>query len=590
MSEKTQQQTGDMERNLAKNAGLAPPPGQAPACSTAPVSLKMKILTLDEKLTILSFRGIIFLILCFFLLYSPVMETKFSFAIFSLLNIYLLSDLALLWIPTPKFTSPRLLTVLFLSDMAFISWFIYVTQGWNTDLYLVYFVVIFMSGMQINIRQSFLVGTVAGLLYLALWTNMNPRGDFLNTALLLRLPFFYIVSFFTVVFAQQAGERERLLKQLALDADKMRKQMSDKLETIRSRQEAIFNNIPDMAWLKDKESRFIAVNEPFGKFCGVCPAELLGKTDLDIWPRPLAERYRADDREVMQSGKRKCVEEPLAGKDKKMCWLETIKMPIYNNLGEVTGTVGLARDITERKRNEQELKERNDELARFSYAVSHDLKSPLVTITTFLGYLEEDIKERDAEGVARDLGYIRTAADKMRRLLKELLDLSRIGHKMNPYAETPLGALLEEALALTAGNICKRGIKVRITDERVALFGDRQRLLEVFQNLFDNAAKYMGEQPEPFIEAGVDLSGAEPVFFVRDNGIGIDPRHQANIFGLFEKLDPATEGTGMGLALVRRIIEVHGGRIWVESEGAGKGTTFRFTLANIKKTSGGKNA
>jgi len=171
----------------------------------------------------------------------------------------------------------------------------------------------------------------------------------------------------------------------------------------------------------------------------------------------------------------------------------------------------------------------------------------------------------------------------MSRLLKELLELSRVGQKTAPYVEMPLSAVLEEALALAAGHISERGIKTRITGETVTLFGDRQRLLEVFQNLFDNAAKFMGGQPAPLIEAGVELSGAEPVFFVRDNGIGIDSRHQAKIFGLFEKLDAATEGTGLGLALARRIIEAHGGRIWAESEGPGKGTTFRFTLANAKK-------
>ena len=119
--------------------------------------------------------------------------------------------------------------------------------------------------------------------------------------------------------------------------------------------EAILNNIPDMAWLKDRESRFIAVNEPFGRACGVAPEELVGKTDLDIWPRDLAEKYRADDREVMESGERKCVEEPLSDKENKISWLETIKTPIYNDKGQVIGTTGIARDITRRKHSEQEL-------------------------------------------------------------------------------------------------------------------------------------------------------------------------------------------------------------------------------------------
>jgi signal transduction histidine kinase len=285
----------------------------------------------------------------------------------------------------------------------------------------------------------------------------------------------------------------------------------------------------------------------------------------------------ADDMQILKEGKKVDIEEEFNGR-----FYSTIKFPIQLK-GKPRYLAGYTIDITERKLAERELKERNDELTRFAYAVSHDLKSPLVTITTFLDYLEEDIKEQNAEGAAGNLGYIRTAADKMCRLLKELQELSRVGRNMQPAVEMPLGALLEEALALAAGRISKRGIKTRITGETVTLSGDRQRLLEVFQNLFDNAAKFMGAQPDPLIEAGVDLSGAEPVFFVRDNGIGIDPLHQGRIFGLFEKLDPATEGTGMGLALARRIIEVHGGRIWVESEGVGKGTTFRFTLAKIKK-------
>jgi len=242
-------------------------------------------------------------------------------------------------------------------------------------------------------------------------------------------------------------------------------------------------------------------------------------------------------------------------------------------------------DVTERKRAEEELKEKNDELVRFTYTVSHDLKSPLVTVRTFLGYLEEDIQKQDEAGVRQDFDHIRTAADRMSRLLDELLDLSRVGRKMNPPVQVPLQTVVKEALDLVAGRLAQGGVKVEVTEAPVLLHGDRPRLVEVFQNLVDNAAKFMGDQPAPRIEVGVDAGGGEPVLFVRDNGIGIDPRHQKKLFGLFEKLDPGTEGTGIGLAQVRRIVQVHGGKIWAESAGRGHGACFRFTLAKTSRES-----
>lgn len=141
-----------------------------------------------------------------------------------------------------------------------------------------------------------------------------------------------------------------------------RKRMMESLIDIEKQQNAILDNIPDIAWLKDRESRFIQVNEPFGKACGRSPKDLVGKTDLDIWPNELAERYRADDREVMSSGKRKQVEEPLSDSGGRNSWIETIKTPIYNVKGEVIGTTGIARDITERKRMEDELARTKHEL------------------------------------------------------------------------------------------------------------------------------------------------------------------------------------------------------------------------------------
>ena len=145
-------------------------------------------------------------------------------------------------------------------------------------------------------------------------------------------------------------------------SETMYKLAEEKLKKIEFQQRAILNNIPDIAWLKDKESKFIAVNEPFGKACGVRPEDLIGKADLDIWPRDLAERYRKDDQEVMKSGLRKRVEEPLADKEGKIKWIETIKTPIYNDKGQIIGTTGIARDITERKEIEERLRESRAEL------------------------------------------------------------------------------------------------------------------------------------------------------------------------------------------------------------------------------------
>jgi signal transduction histidine kinase len=149
---------------------------------------------------------------------------------------------------------------------------------------------------------------------------------------------------------------------------------------------------------------------------------------------------------------------------------------------------------------------------------------------------------------------------------------------VNPYQRVDFRELAREAIELVHGRIQGRGIQISIQENLPAVHGDRPRLLEVLQNLIDNAAKFMGDQSTPRIEIG--LSGYEnglPIFHVRDNGIGIEHVHHDRIFGLFNKLDGESEGTGIGLALVKRIIEVHGGRIWVESEPA-KGATFFFTL------------
>lgn len=250
--------------------------------------------------------------------------------------------------------------------------------------------------------------------------------------------------------------------------------------------------------------------------------------------------------------------------------------------------IGVDRDITQQMRAAQErealiteLETKNAELERFVYTVSHDLKSPLITIKGFLGFLEQDILSGDIEQIKNDTSRIANAADRMQQLLDELLELSRIGRVSNPIQEIALVALAHEAVEIVAGQLAQRGVQVKIAPDLPVVYGDRPRLSEVMQNLIDNAVKYMGNQLHPQIEIGAAQTDRGLATFVRDNGIGIEPRYHDRIFGLFEKLDPTTNGTGIGLTIVKRIIETHGGQIWVESEGGGRGSTFYFTLAHV---------
>ena len=275
----------------------------------------------------------------------------------------------------------------------------------------------------------------------------------------------------------------------------------------------------------------------------------------------------------------------IRAKDGSTHWVFEAAVELRDQNGISHGSIGMFQDITERKRVEDErekliaeLERRNAELERFTYTVSHDLKSPLVTINGFMGYLEADAASGNMERFKLDRQRIQGAVDKMRALLDDLLELSRIGRLMNQPENIPFDEMVREAREMVHGQIEARNVTVLTQPGLPIVHGDRQRLIEILQNLIDNAIKYMGDQTNPIIEIG--QSGEEDgklVFFIRDNGIGIAPEYHERIFGLFNKLDSKSEGTGVGLALVKRIVEFHGGRIWVEGE-VGNGSTFYFTL------------
>jgi len=234
--------------------------------------------------------------------------------------------------------------------------------------------------------------------------------------------------------------------------------------------------------------------------------------------------------------------------------------------------------IQEREKFIAELGNRNAELERFTYTVSHDLRSPIVTIKGFVGMMNKDIQDGQSEKVFNDMKRISNAADKMETLLSDLLELSRVGRIVNPPEQIDLVKLAYDSLETVHGRIQAKNITTRVAGDLPIIYGDRARIGEVLENLIDNAAKYIGNQPNPIIEIGTRNDNSGNVIYVKDNGIGIESQFIERVFSLFEKLDPTSEGTGIGLALIKRIIEIHGGKIWVESEGRGKGSMFCFTI------------
>lgn len=349
----------------------------------------------------------------------------------------------------------------------------------------------------------------------------------------------------------------------------------------------IVENAIDGIFQSTPDGRFISVNPAMARMYGYESPEEMIDTINDISTQIYVD---SDARDAIQS--RLASGEQILGfegleyrKDKSILWTSTNIQAIRDADGKLLYYEGTVEDITLRKKVEaeresliQELAAKNAELERFTYTVSHDLKSPLVTINGFLGYLEQDAASGNMDRFKTDSQRIHDAVDKMQGMLNELLELSRIGRLVNEPETIPFGELVQSALELVHGQIEASRITVDIQPDLPAVYGDRQRLTEILQNLLDNASKFMGDQATPHVDIGQQgHKDGKAIFYVKDNGIGIEPDYHEHIFGLFNKLNSKAEGTGIGLALVKRIVEIHGGRIWVESE-LGSGSTFLFTL------------
>jgi len=370
-----------------------------------------------------------------------------------------------------------------------------------------------------------------------------------------------------------------------------RKQSEQALEESEEKYRAMVTNLSSGVVVHAPDSSIIFSNPMASTLLGLTKDQMRGKEAMDpAWSflrengmaLPLAE-YPVNL--VLSSGepitnlvlgiRRPDLTEPV--------WVQCNAYPVTAADGTLLQVVVAFSDITELKVYEKDLQQKNAELERFTYTVSHDLKSPIITIKGFTGSLERDLAKGKYERMAGDLKRVSDAADKMNDLLRDLLELSTIGRIIKAPELVDMNLLATDVLAQLTGPLKHRNLTVAVQPGLPEVFCDKRRMAEVLQNLLENAINYMGEQAEPLIQLGMRKEAGENIFFVQDNGIGIDEKYHKVIFGLFNKLDAESSGTGIGLALVKRIIEVHDGKIWVESEGEGLGSRFCFTIKEATK-------
>lgn len=241
----------------------------------------------------------------------------------------------------------------------------------------------------------------------------------------------------------------------------------------------------------------------------------------------------------------------------------------------------LRENQAEREKLLESLRTKTAEMERFIYTVSHDLKGPLLTISGFLSILEQEVESGNKDKIKESFSHISKASERMKMLIDELLEICRLGVKPNDLQIINARELIDEAILSVSGLINEFQAEIIVQDSLPEMHVDRQKFLHVFENLITNAVRYSKNSPEGAkVKIGADAKEDETVYYVEDNGIGIHPDYIEKVFDLFERIDPTNDGTGVGLAIVKKIVETHGGRIWAESDGMNKGTIFYFALPN----------
>ncbi len=344
-----------------------------------------------------------------------------------------------------------------------------------------------------------------------------------------------------------------------------------------------FDAISDLVTILDTDHHVVKVNKAMAERLNKSPNACEGATCYHVVHHSEDPPENCPHSKVLEDGllhSSELYEENLGG------YFTVTASPIKDDEGKLLGSIHIAHDITRRKQIEDKIEKRTEELARsnkeleqFAYVSSHDLKEPLRMITSFLQLLDRRYSNELDQDANEFIGYAVDGAKRMNNMINDLLEYSRIGNKERKFEYLQSEKILETAQINLKQSI--EDINANITHNPLPLiYANEPMMIQLFQNIIGNAIKYHGRE-DPTIHISADNGDDEYVFSVKDNGIGIDQKHLDRIFTIFQRLHSRDEydGTGIGLAISKRIIQKHRGKIWVKSE-LGKGSTFYFTIPN----------
>ncbi|HEX3846569.1 MAG TPA: ATP-binding protein [Steroidobacteraceae bacterium] len=406
------------------------------------------------------------------------------------------------------------------------------------------------------------------------------------------------IGLFREVRTEMRGRREadRSLSREVAEV----KAAESQLRTANKFLDSLVESLPVMIFVKDAvDFRYVRQNRATLELLGLQPEDVLGKRDRDFLPAEQADFIESKDREVLATGQPVDIAEQSINTRVGLRTLHTVKMPILDEQGKPQFLLGISEDITERKLSEHAIRElnmvlmdkaeqleaSNKELESFSYSVSHDLRAPLRAIDGFALMMIEDYAEKlDSEGM-RYLDVIRENSRRMGALIDDLLAFSRLGRLPVTRSEVNVDSLvrevIEEVVHSTPRGQRKPGTPVPHIElgPLPAAHADRSLLRQVWTNLISNAVKYSSGAAQPRIEVSGVKVGSECRYSVRDNGVGFNMQYVEKLFRVFQRLHRADEfaGTGVGLAIVHRVVTRHGGRVWAQGQ-VDQGAVFSFAL------------